>query len=190
MDINKKKLVFDQYINQYQPVIVSTLNALRGNSNSLHIPYVQFLFSVIDYYGLIYRVAEKNTFKKRDPDNFKEFLSSTYFPENDRCKASLVYFVRNGIVHQIFAKGCGINISSEDVLFYKDNQLNIPVLNIRYLEQITISAVNSFIHDLGTNERYIENISSLLLESNYGFNDHLELNREVGDDINRFYSKC
>ena len=57
MDTDKQQKVFSQYIDQYQTVIHNTLNALRANKEFLHIPYGQFLFSVIDYYGLLYVVA-------------------------------------------------------------------------------------------------------------------------------------
>jgi hypothetical protein len=52
MDAAKQKAVFEQDIDQYQPVINSTLSALRSNKANLLIPYAQFLFSVIDYYTL------------------------------------------------------------------------------------------------------------------------------------------
>jgi len=58
----KQQQVLSQYIDQYIPIIDKTLIAIRENKENLHIPYAQFLFSEIDYYGLIYIAATKRSF--------------------------------------------------------------------------------------------------------------------------------
>lgn len=195
MDSIKQQKVFNQYIDQYQPIINLTLDALRANKNRLRIPYAQFLFSVIDYYGLLYTVATKGHFKKRDPQNFKGFFASVYFPSIDRCKASFLYFIRNGLIHQVFPKASSVGTSSLDKLFIKDlKNGDIPKLNLDYLDQITIRAVDNFINDLQTKTDYIDNLFDLLITNNYGFNDHLELEKEIktsyGEDINKVFDEC
>lgn len=182
MDTNKQSQIFEQYINQYQPVINSTLKALRANKNNLQIPYAQFLFSIIDYYGLLYSVASKNQFKKRKADNFKEFLASDYFPQKDRSKKSLLYLVRNGVMHQIFPKACALGLSKIETLFYEDKN-EIVILNLEYLDRITIMAIESFKSDLITKHKYVENLFDLLISEHYGFDDHKEFN----DIINEFF---
>ena len=155
MDSIKQQKVFNQYIDQYQPVINLTLDALRANKNGLRIPYAQFLFSVIDYYGLLYTVATKGHFNKRDSQNFKGFFASDYFPSIDRCKASFLYFIRNGLIHQVFPKASSVGTSSLDKLFIKDpNNGDIPELNLDYLDRITMIAVQHFIMDLQTRTDY------------------------------------
>src|ERR1700756_1020255 len=133
MDATKHQKVTEQYINQYTHVINNTLTALRNNRNNLHIPYAQFLFSIIDYYGLLYSVALKGKLLKRNVNNFKPFFSSDYFPKKDRCKASFLYFMRNGLIHQIFPKATSVGIGNSASLFYKDT-LNggIPSLDLAY----------------------------------------------------------
>ena len=195
MDSIKQQKVFNQYIDQYQPVINLTLNALKANKNRLRIPYAQFLFSVIDYYGLLYTVATKGHFNKRDPQNFKGFFASNYFPPVDRCKGSFLYFMRNGLIHQIFPKACSVGSSYVDKLFFKDlNNGDIPELNLDYLDQITIKAIDDFINDLQTKTDYIDNLFNFLITNNYGFNDHLDLKAEIkmsyGDDINKVFNDC
>lgn len=194
MDLIKQQKVLIQYINQYQPVIISTLTALRANKERLHIPYAQFLFSVIDYYGLLYTVAKKH-YNKFDPQNFKGFFASDYFPPIDRCKGSFLYFMRNGLIHQVFPKACSVGTSSEDKLFLKDaNNGDIPELNLDYLDRITIKAVDDFINDLQTKTEYIDNLFDLLISKNYGFNDHIEfkdeINRSYHGDINKIFADC
>jgi len=187
MDELKKQQVFAQYIFQYLPVIKSTLNGLRLRNN-LHIPYAQFLFSIIDYFGLLYVVAVNKKFNKRDKNNFTDFFKSIYFPETVRCKASFLYFIRNGLIHQVFAKGCSIGISDSKKLFLLDKgNGNIPELNLRYLEVITINAINSFTDDLQKNSAHIDNLHFLLIENNYGLNDHKELTDEINGSLGGNY---
>jgi hypothetical protein len=195
MDANRQQQVFGQYIDQYQPVIHRTLDAIRANRENLHIPHAQFLFSIIDYYGLLFIVATTRHFNKRDKNNFLNFFASPYFPAADRCKKSFLYFMRNGLVHQIFSKGSSVGASSEDKLFFKDVQNgNIPALNLDYLEKVTMIAVDDFIENLKINSTYIDNLHDILIATNYGFNDHSELSSEVtssfGGDINKLFEDC
>lgn len=182
IDPVKQQKISNQYIDQYYPVIISTLKALRENKGNLHIPYAQFLFSIIDYYGLLYSVAEKRQFKKRDPQNFKNFFSSKYFPSHDRKKASFLYFVRNGIMHQIFSKGSSVGTTIENTLFFRDlKNGNIPGLNLDYLDKITIEAIDKFTKDVLSNPKYIDNLFDILITENYGLNDQEDLNKELED---------
>ncbi|MEJ7821269.1 MAG: hypothetical protein WKF85_03045 [Chitinophagaceae bacterium] len=195
MDTDKQSKILNQYIDQYQPTISSTLIALRANKNNLHIPYAQFLFSVIDYYGLLYTVATARRFDKRNPQNFKDFIASDYFPKKDRCKGSFLYFIRNGLIHQIFAKGSGVGTSASNTLFYKDTSNgDNATLNLNYLDSVSITAIESFINDLKTNTVYIDNLFDLLITTNYGFNDHAELTYEIvnsfGGDMNKVFQDC
>lgn len=195
MDIKKQECIFAQYINQYESEIDKTLNSLRKNNVELLIPYAQFLFSIIDYYGIVYLAAKSREFKKRGSQNFKVFFSSEYFPEDDRCKAEFLYFIRNGIVHQIFAKGCSVGVSSSKKLFFKDSDNNdIPALNLTYLDSICEAARKSIIEDLKINEDYTENIYDVLIIKNYGFNDHQELEEVIfstfDGDLERIFINC
>lgn len=195
MDTVKRQRVFEQYIDQYQPVITLTLTALKGNKNNLHIPYAQFLFSVIDYYGLLYTVATTRHYNKRDTQNFKDFFASNYFPQMDRCKGSFLYFIRNGLIHQIFSKASSVGTSPEDKLFFKDTTNgDIAAMNLNYLDKVTVAAVNSFIADLKTNATYIDNLFDILITTNYGFNDDTELATEItnsfGGDTNKIFEDC
>ncbi|CAM3423883.1 hypothetical protein [Aquirufa ecclesiirivi] len=195
MDAFKQQQVLVQYINQYKPVIDKTLTALRANKGNLHIPYAQFLFSVIDYYGLLYIVATTRRFNKRDKNNFLDFFASSYFPSVDTCKKSFLYFVRNGIIHQIFSKASSVGTSAENKLFFKDTSNgNIPALNLDYLDKVTISAIDNFSNDLKTNSTYIDNLHDILLVTNYGLNDHVELTSEFDGsfigDINKVFDDC
>ena len=195
MDTVKRQRVFDQYIDQYQPVITLTLTALRANRNNLHIPYAQFLFSMIDYYGLLYTVATTRYYNKRDTQNFKGFFASNYFPLMDRCKGSFLYFIRNGLIHQIFSKASSVGTSPEDKLFFEDTANgDIAAMNLNYFDKVTIAAVDSFISDLKTNATYIDNLFDILITTNYGFNDHTELATEItnsfGGDTNKIFEDC
>jgi hypothetical protein len=195
MDTIKQQEVLNQYINQYQPIIHKTLDALRANKGKLHLPYAQFLFSVIDYYGLLFVVATTRHFNKRDKNNFLHFFSSEYFPAIDRCKGSFLYFVRNGLMHQVFSKGSSIGTSTNEELFFKDTvNGNIPGLNLDYLDKITNTAIDKFIIDLNTNSDYIENLHDMLIKSNYGLNDHSELTMELeksfGGNISKVFDNC
>lgn len=195
MDTVKQQQVLGQYIDQYKPVIDKTLRALRANKCNLHIAYAQFLFSVIDYYGLLYIVATTRRFNKYDKNNFLNFFASNYFPSVDKCKNSFLYFVRNGIIHQIFSKGSSVGTSSEDKLFFEDiDNGNIPALNLDYLDKVTIAAIDAFTNDLKTNADYIDNLHDILITTNYGLNDHTELTSELagtfGGDINKVFDDC
>ncbi|MHA8058950.1 hypothetical protein [Aquirufa nivalisilvae] len=195
MDAFKQQQVLVQYINQYKPVIDKTLTALRANKGNLHIPYAQFLFSVIDYYGLLYNVATTRQFNKRDKNNFLNFFASSYFPTVDSCKKSFLYFVRNGLMHQIFSKASSVGTSDENKLFFKDSSNgNIPALNLDYLDKVTISAINNFSNDLKTDATYIDNLHDMLISTNYGLNDHAELTSELTGsfkgDINKVFDDC
>lgn len=195
MDTNKQQQVFNQYIDQYQPVIHKTLTALRANKGQLHIPYAQFLISTIDYYGLLFIVATTRRFNKRDKNNFLDFFASSYFPTVDRCKKSFLYFVRNGLIHQIFSKASSVGTSSVNKLFFSDTANgNIPALNLDYLDAITIAAIDAFINDLKINSTYIDNLHDILITTNYGLNDHFELTSELatffGGDINKVIDDC
>lgn len=195
MDTIKQQEFLSQYVDQYKPVIENTLIAFRANKGNLHIPYAQFLFSVIDYYGLLYVVATKQRFDKRDKNNFIYFFASGYFSSVDRCKSSFLYFVRNGLIHQIFSKASSVGTSPEDKLFFKDtNNGNIPALNLDYLDKVTSGAIDAFTNDLKTNGTYIDNLHDILIATNYGLNDHAELATELaisfGGDINKVFDDC
>ena len=195
MDAVKQQQVLAQYIDQYKPVIAKTLVALRSNKGNLDIPYAQFLFSVIDYYGLLYIVATTRKFNKRDKNNFLDFFASSYFPAVDNCKKTFLYFVRNGLIHQIFSKASSVGTSFENKLFFKDTgHGNIPALNLDYLDKIILAAIDAFSNDLKTNATYIDNLHDILITTNYGLNDHTELTSELassfGGDINKVFDDC
>jgi hypothetical protein len=194
MEINKKEQVLKQYVDQYQPTIISTLEALKKNKIELRIPHAQFLFSIIEYYGLLFNVADGH-YNKRDSKNFINIIQSQYFPKVDRCKGSFLWFIRCGLMHQIFAKGSGLGNSKENVLFYKDKSTgDNPTLNLDYLHKVTISAIDNFISDLDTNTAYIENLHEILIIKHYGFNDHKELEDEIlksfDGNSNKIFEDC
>ena len=184
MDPFKQKQVLEQYISEYLTLISKSLTALRLNQANLQIPYAQFLFSVIDYFGLLYRVADKNLYNKILKANFLEFFASNYFPATVRCKSDLIYLIRNGVMHQIFAKGISIGYRDSHELFFPDtNNGGISALNLKYLEEITISAIEAFVADLQTNSEYIDRLHDHLIIQNYGLNDHAELNAVIGKTL-------
>ena len=195
MNTQKRESVTSQYIDQYKPVIDNTLLALRANKDSLHIPYAQFLFSIIDYYGLLYTVATTGMFNKRDKNNFISFFGSKYFPETDRCKGSFLYFVRNGLIHQIFSKGSSVGSSTEEKLFFKDiKNGDIPCLNLDYLDSKVINAIEALAKDIQTDANYVNNLHDKLITTNYGLNDQNEFDTELANslnsDIDMLFSNC
>ncbi|HXS35099.1 MAG TPA: hypothetical protein VN721_00250 [Flavipsychrobacter sp.] len=195
MDAEKLKKVTEQYIDQYKSVIMSTLKGLRANTN-LYIPHAQFLFAIIDYYGMLFMVAKNGIFDKRKKDNFVKFFESDYFPPRLRCKASFLYFIRNGIIHQIFPKACGINSTACEDLFYEDAKHKIPVLNLFILQDITLVAIQNFVSDINQNDTFVENIHRILILdcNNYGLGDHKELEEEINKNFNgkmiNLYKAC
>jgi hypothetical protein len=153
--IYEKLCIVIYRLHQYIPTISCTLRVLRNNKCNAQIPYAQFLFSVLDYFGLLYTVAHWGLYDKFDSKNFVKFLTSEYFPSKDHCKASILWFVRNGLIHQIFPKATGIGISTEDSLFFRNvSNGNIPILNIDYLDRKVNEAIGKFIDDLYTNTIY------------------------------------
>jgi hypothetical protein len=195
MNLEKKNKIFDQYIYQYDDTIDKTLFVLRKNKQMLHVPYAQFLFSIIDYYGLLFSTAADKFIKKTEKNNFINFFSSEYFPSEVRCKSTFLYFVRNGVIHQIFPKAMGLNICEENKLFIKDSKIeNLAVLNLEFLDKITCEAISKFKKDLTVNDIYIENMYKYLFEINYGLNDHGELEREINNcfdgDFNKIFENC
>src|SRR5690606_39045958 len=155
MSLSKKEKIFKQYIkNHHLPEIEKCLKVLKQNKGEIIIPYAQFLFSVIDYFSLLYVSSlEDNNFKKTDKQNFYNFIKSKYFPEKDRNKGPILYFIRNGIMHQIFPKKCALVPIDSDMLIYKSND---PTLNVSYLEKITRQAINSFINDVENDPEVID----------------------------------
>lgn len=197
MDMQKQNGIFAQYIDQYTPVISNTLSSLR-DCKTLHIPRAQFLFSIIDYFSLLYVAAvhgRNRKFDKKTPQNFKDFFASNYFPAEVRCKAEFIYFVRNGLIHQIYAKGCSIGTGPNKSLFFPDaGNGGILALDLNYLEKITVEAITNFTNDLKTNAQYIDNLHDVLITDHYGFDDHAELNKIIGNsmngDINNVFADC
>lgn len=182
MNPQKREDIFVNYINQSLPLITNTLRELRDRERQLHIPYAQFLFSAIDYFGLIWNVAVNRRYNKRDKNNFLHFFASDYFPANVRCKASIIYFVRNGVIHQVFPKATGVGINYADVLFFID-QNGANSLNLRKLHDLLVPAYTQLIADINTNAAYVENLHDLLIITNYGFNDHQEFNDEINNSL-------
>lgn len=180
MDVQKKNEIFSQYIDQYIPTIDKTLKVLRLNSDLVQIPYGQFLFSMVEYFGLLFTVASTEHYNKRDIRNFTGFLKSDYFLAKDRCKASLLWFIRNGLIHQIFPKASGIGTTPENLLFFKDTQNEgSPTLNLNYFDRELNLAIKKFIQDLSTKAEYVENIHKRLIIEHYGFDDSKEFHNEI-----------
>lgn len=176
----KREQVFAQYIDQYLPIIERTLEALRSNAQNLHIPYGQFLFSVIEYFGLLY-AASQGKFNKKSPSNFIDFFGSEFFPEKDRCKNKFLWFIRNGLMHQIFSKCSGVSaIPSVEKLFYSasGDEMNIT-LNLSYLDRILQDAIRGLVENFKSDTEMIENLHSELIVNHYGLDDHNEFNEEV-----------
>lgn len=191
--MEKKSAVFEQYVDQYLPKIEATLSELRNREHQLHIPYAQFLFSLIDYFGLLWNVAVNTKYNKRDTDNFTSFFSSQYFPSNVRCKSKFLYFIRNGIIHQIYPKATGVGISPKDQLFFVDEN-NVKCLNLRKLHDLVVDAYKQLISDFENTPKYIDNLHNLLIINNYGFDDHKEFQAEVakslGGDEQKIIDDC
>lgn len=195
MNISSKSKVLSQYIDQYTPIIEQTLDTLRSNSNKTQIPYGQFLFSIIEYFGLLFTVASTGHYNKFDKNNFIGFLKSEYFLAHDHCKASLLWLIRNGLAHQIFPKATGIGTSKVDSLFFKD-KLNgdNPTLNLRYLDIQINNAIKRFIQDLSSKPDFIDNLYKNLIIDHYGFDDFKEFEKEIDNcfsgDKEKIFKSC
>lgn len=180
MDVQKRDQIFQQYVDQYTPTINKTLEVLRLNSNLVQIPYAQFLFSMVDYFGLLFTVASTDHYNKFDKENFLRFLKSDYFLTKDRCKASLLWFVRNGLIHQIFPKATGIGTTAENSLFFRDKQNGgSPTLNLSYFDRELDSAIKKFIKDLSSKIEYVDRLHKTLIVEHYGFDDFEEFQKEI-----------
>jgi hypothetical protein len=192
-DYEKQKSVFGQYIKQYMSTINSTLDILREYKHKAQIPYAQFLFSISEYFGLLFTVAHYGKFEKRNPDNFTNFLTSEYFPATDHCKAKLVWFIRNGIMHQIFPKATGIGTSCEESLFYQNDDKTL-ILNLDYFDRKLQDAITEFTDDLYTNSIYLNNAHRILIVEHYGFDDQVEFEKEInksfGGQLEKVVMKC
>lgn len=190
MDVNKLEKVLNQYINQYTPVINKNLSELKKNK-FLFIPHALFLFSILDYFSILHHTS-RNDFRKYGKENFLEFIDSKYFPESVRNKNNLLYFIRNGLSHQIFPKAFAIGHDNRNILIFKQNESNTPVLNLSFLEKITLNAINNFIKELKSNQSLIEKLHNQMIEKNYGLNDFNELKKiidsEFDEDINLIYN--
>lgn len=192
-DYEKQKAVFEQYINQYIPTFKSTLDILRQFKEKAQIPYAQFLFSISEYFGLLYTVAHHGKFDKKNPENFSNFLTSEYFPSIDHCKAKLVWFIRNGVMHQIFPKATGIGVSCKDSLFFQ-NEDKTPILNLEYFDRKLQDAISEFVDDLYLKNEYLNNTYKILIQEHYGFDDHIEfeneINKSFGGELEKVFSNC
>ncbi|MHA8061565.1 hypothetical protein PQG22_09840 [Aquirufa beregesia] len=94
----------------------------------------------------MFTVASTDHYDKFAKENFLGFLKSDYFLAKDRCKASLLWFVRNGLIHQIFPKATGIGTTAENSLFFRDTQNGgNPTLNLNYFDRELDSAIKKFI---------------------------------------------
>lgn len=194
MDNDKLKKVFAQYIDQYLPVIERTLKALRSDNSNLFIPYAQFLFSVTEYFGLLY-MTSRGQYNKKSSNNFIEFLGSEHFPERDRCKNKFLWFIRHGLMHQIFSKGTGIGITSTNGLFFPDtNNGNNITLNLIYFDSILMTAIKSLVQNFKEDDDAINKLYNILIIEHYGFNDHLELEKAIsesfGGDSSKAFTSC
>lgn len=180
MDISHRESVFAQYINQYQDQINNHINVMNENRDKLPFAFSMFLFSIIDYYSFLYVVAVNGTGNKKDSNNFKEFMKSDFFPENARDKGAIIYFLRNGLMHQIFPKASSVWYFRDSKLFIKDYDAAgnvVPCLNIEYLCKITLNAIHRFEEDLRTDSSKIENLYNFLIADckGYALGDHKEL---------------
>lgn len=194
MDTDKRDKVFAQYVDQYLPIIERTLVALRSNQAHLHIPYAQFLFSVTEYFGLLYMVALGH-YNKKSPNNFIEFLGSVHFPAEDRCKNKFLWFIRHGLMHQIFSKGTGVGTSPTNKLFFPDtNNGNNITLNLSYFDSKLMAAVSSLLQSFKGNEDAINKLYDTLIIEHYGFDDHSELEQAIsqsfGSDPSKAFTNC
>ena len=187
-------MVFAQYIDQYLPIIERTIGALRSNNSNLHIPYAQFLFSVAEYFGLLY-MTSRGQYNKKSSSNFIEFMGSEYFPKKDRCKNKFLWFIRHGLMHQVFSKGTGIGTTSTNGLFFPDtNNGNNITLNLIYFDLILMTAIRSLVQSFKDNEDAINKLYNTLIIEHYGFNDHLELEYAIsesfGGDSSKAFTNC
>lgn len=194
MDNEKQKKIFEQYIDQYLPTIERTLKALRANNSNLHIPYAQFLFSVTEYFGLLY-MTSKGEYNKKSPSNFIGFLGSEHFPESDRCKNKFLWFIRHGLMHQVFSKGTGVGTSPAMQLFFPDrNNGNNITLNLTYFDSILMRAIGLLVQSFKESEGPINKLYNTLIIEHYGFDDHTELERAIsesfGGDLSKAFVNC
>lgn len=181
MNVQKRDAVFDQYIrNHHLPEINRTLRILNPKRDSIRIPYAQFLFSIIDYFSLLYVASlEGNNFRKTDKQNFYKFFKSKYFPEKDRNKAAIIYFIRNGVMHQIFPKKAGLNTINSDVLIYRSED---PILNLNYLESLVLKAIENFLRDIENDSEAIDRMHKVLIAENYIFNDDIDFKNLITNE--------
>lgn len=184
MNEPKRDLVFKKYINQHLSRINLTIPDLNSNPET-QIPYAQFLFSINDYFGLLFDAAINKNFDPKGTENLKLFLKSKYFDKINNRKNFVLLFIRNGLMHQIFPKATGVGSSDIKNLFFKDIQHNNqPTLNLKYFEKITLSAIMRFIEDLKINDIYIENLHQLLIIENPYLNDRIEFQKLIEKGYN------
>lgn len=184
MNQENKAKVLNQYVNQYLPVIESNLSILRSNSN-LRIPYCQFLFSTLDYFGFLYNIAHNNLYSTRGTKNMKDFLGSKYFPNEIHKKIRILDFIRNGVMHQIFPKASSLDTKNIDKLFHEDLSIKpFPALNLIKLENVIIKAITLFIEDVKINSEFVDNLHNQLFIEHPYFDDHKNFNKIIQDDFN------
>lgn len=188
--------VLTQYINQYLPTINKALKVLRENRIFVLLPYAQFLFSVADYFSLLYNAGKLESLNKYDSKRyFINFISSSYFPDTEHCKAGFLWFIRNGLVHQLFPKASGIGITQDQVLFFKSSESNhVACLNVHYFDSLLTKAIDEFLKDIKSNDNLVHSLHHNLINNNYGLNDFEELNKVIQESFNgdsdKIYSDC
>lgn len=202
----KKDSVLNQYFRQYSTHIYDGINLFnqlvpQNNSGTLNVMHIMFLCSVIDHFGKVMRVGDVGSDlplrSGQNASNFKFFIEK-YFPASDKCKGDIIYkLFRNGVMHQFFPKASGVFWSNDPL--HKDKMLaddrGHPRLNNFTFSNYIKSALDYIIDELENDrlQSYIENIYDYLIISNYGFDDHAELQALFADYAGRgksFYGPC
>lgn len=202
----KKEAVLNQYFRQYLTHIYDGINLFnqlvpQNTSGTLNVMHTMFLCSVVDHFGKIMRVGDLGSDlplrSGQNANNFKFFIEN-YFPSSDNCKGDILYkLFRNGVMHQFFPKASGVFWSNDplhnDKMLEEDN--GHPRLNNFTFSTYITSALDYIITELENDrlQQYINNIYDHLIQNNYGFGDHADLQALIADYATRgksLYDPC
>jgi len=145
----------DFFNNEIKLYILSDINNLleikpdkQGNGNC-SIPLAMFILALIDLFGYLLR-PDKDAYKENTKRNFSYLLSeSKYFPDIYMLKYEIIYnLFRNGLMHQVFPKACGIIKNNTISSLFVSN--DTTVLNIVTLTNDFIKALKKIEYDVLT----------------------------------------
>lgn len=194
MDNFSQKVIDSFFQPFYHDRIILFRQLGQHYSQLLDIPFLTFWFSVIDFYGGVYFIGNKNIkktyrdgkLKLTDKETFTNFVFD-YFPSPENEMGEFIYTVfRSGLVHQLSPKKGGIIRDANDLKLLRinvdtnnpDNTANkVAILNIYRLEHLAFNAYLEFRRKIEHDELVIEceRIYFHLLSSSDGLEDGITI---------------